>query len=146
MLILSILNLSFISTFIQSNFTEVDERVIDYLGSTENDFYQKTGFRYDFLLYSFYPIILGYYYIYIQKFRDTFYEQIYSMYLLLNSFWLIVIRIPFNDRFAYFSWFWMPFLLLYPLCRQQIFNHQYQKVALIIFSILLLNFALNILR
>jgi hypothetical protein len=142
-LIISILNLTFITSFIQDSFLSVDDRVGEYLSSKSNELY-KAGYRYDFLLYSLFPIITGYYYIYKLKFRDILYQQLYNIYLLVNSFWLLLIRIPFNDRFAYLSWFLFPLLLSYPLF---IMKHQKKKnikIAYIMLLIILLNFILII--
>lgn len=75
----------------------------------------KVGFRIDFILYSCAPIVLGYYYIYKRNFRDVFYKNLYNMYILANTFWILVIRANFSDRFAYLSWFVYSAVLLYPL-------------------------------
>ena len=141
-LIISSLNVSFMTSFIQEYFFAFDYRIDLYLSSKSNELY-KSGFRYDFLLYSLIPIIIGYYYIHNLKFRNVLYQKLFNMYIIVNSFWLLLIKIPFNDRFAYLSWFLSPFLLLYPLF---IMKHQKNKIkiAFIMLYIILLNFILII--
>lgn len=82
----------------------------------------KVGFRWDFLLYSTLPIILGYYYIYRLNYKNEFYELLYRMYLAANGFWVLVIRANFTDRFAYLSWFLFPILLAYPVLSKQLYR------------------------
>lgn len=98
----------FFSTFIE------DERT-DYL--TRQNAAYKQGFRWDFVVYSLIPIIIGAYYIFKKGFKDKLYWLFYNAYVLTNSFWVLVIRANFTDRFAYLSWFMIPFILAYPLLR-----------------------------
>jgi hypothetical protein len=37
-----------------------------------------------------------------------------NTYLLANSLWILLIEANFSNRFAYLSWFMMPWVLLYP--------------------------------
>lgn len=89
-----------------------DERT-GYL-SAVNDRY-NIGFRIDFILYSLLPMLVGYYFIFKKEVSDRFYVMIYNAYLLTNMFWILVIRANYSDRFAYLSWFLIPFILVYPL-------------------------------
>jgi hypothetical protein len=97
-----------------------DERMSGYLEQDESQALMryKVGFRWDFVVYSLIPLVAGWYYIVKQRFNDHFYKTIYSAYILANSFWILVIRAPFSDRFAYLSWFMMPILLGYPLIQR----------------------------
>lgn len=144
--VISFFNLSFISSFIQNIFVDTDVRVMEYLTQTENELYVKSGFRTDFLLYSVIPIITGYYYLFNKEFKSLFYQQFYNVYLVTNSFWLLVIRIPFADRFAYLSWFLYPFIMLYPLLVKKIIPQQYTKIIMIMGGLILFNFVLSVLR
>jgi len=45
---------------------------------------------------------------------DPFYARLVNTYLLSNAIWLLVIHAEFSNRFAYLSWFMMPWVLLYP--------------------------------
>lgn len=107
--------LSFVSGgFFQTLFsTFSSDKRVGYL-TAENEFY-NIGFRADFILYSMAPIIVGYYYIFKRGFKSAFYSNLYNAYILTNIFWILVIRANFSDRFAYLSWFMLPFLLVYPL-------------------------------
>ena len=147
MLCVSLLDISIFSEAIQMVTDNIDNRVEGYLSATQDANYLKVGFRWDFVIYSMIPIVIGYVYIYKKGFTDRFYCHLYNCYLLANSLWLIVIRIPYTDRFAYLSWFLMPILLLYPLLRKKdVFNRQPMIVTVIIFFLSALNFTMNVLR
>jgi hypothetical protein len=45
---------------------------------------------------------------------DPFYARLVNAYLLTNAVWVLVIHANFSNRFAYLSWFMMPWVLLYP--------------------------------
>ena len=45
---------------------------------------------------------------------DPFYARLVNTYLLANALWVLVIQTSFSNRFAYLSWFMMPWVLLYP--------------------------------
>jgi len=93
------------------------------------------GFRWDFLIYSSIPTIVGFYFIFRRNFKDEYYHWIYNIYLITNSFWIIIIRAAYSNRFAQISWFIMPLVLIYPFMKQR-FWHNHEKVlgfAIIIF-------------
>lgn len=102
-----------------------DDRMSSYANATEyNSLFSSTGFRWDFLLYSSIPIIM-YWYVNIWKdLRDGWYNIISTTYMLANSFWIIVIRMPFSNRFAYLSWFLYPIMIVYPLCNMRAWENQ----------------------
>lgn len=103
--------------FFQSIFTSLsgDSRT-SYL-TTLNDNY-NIGFRLDFIIYSLVPLLVGYYYIYRRNYKSRFYSNLYNAYILTNIFWILVIKANFSDRFAYLSWFMIPFILLYPILKE----------------------------
>lgn len=128
--------LSFILSFAMGKYFEVmfqgfvEDHRTAYLNSAGTEGY-KVGFRWDFLIYSMIPIVLGYYYIYKLKLRSAFYQFVWRAYLGTNAIWVLVIRANFTDRFAYLSWFLFPILLFYPLLNQQLYrnvNDHYQKL------------------
>lgn len=84
----------------------------DYDGTHE---IYNVGFRVDFLIYSIIPVLFAKYNL--KKVGDDIplYRVIYRTYLLVNASWLLLIRLPYTDRFAYLSWFMIPFILLYPV-------------------------------
>ena len=96
-----------------------DDSRTSYLNNMQNTSYQ-VGFRVDFIIYSLTPIIIGYYFIFKKKFRDNFYTLLYNSYILTNIFWILVIRANYTYRFAYLSWFMMPFIMVYPLLKQKL--------------------------
>lgn len=126
-----------VSLFAGSTFESFFMRYVDtrrttyFMVDTAKTIY-KVGFRWDFLFYSFIPIALGYYYIFILNFRSMFYRWVYNAYLIANSFWVLVIRAEFTDRFAYLSWFLFPILLMYPVLTQQFYRDvSRQKVHIV---------------
>ena len=69
-----------------------DERFSSYLTSTEySSNFSKTGFRWDFLLYSSVPVIIGYYVIIKKGLRDRKYEILLNTYIIANAFWILII-------------------------------------------------------
>lgn len=112
----------------------MEDRVIYYLAGnlTKSDY--NIGFRWDFLLYSASGVFAGWYYIYKLKIKDKFYQQIYNIYLITNSFWVLIIRAPFSNRFAYLSWFMLSIVLIYPLLKYYAVNRQPVKVAQILLA------------
>lgn len=100
---------------------------LSYLGTIDADKFSRTGFRWDFLIYSMMPIILGYYIIYRRNIRNRMYEIILNTYTLSNAFWVMVIRANYSNRFAYLSWFMYPIVLAYPLLRLDIWNGRQGK-------------------
>lgn len=107
-------------SFFQGIFSSVlgDEERASYLTTDAASTHYKVGFRVDFIIFSCVPIVMGYYMIYKRKFKDVIYKNLYNMYLLANTFWILVIRANFSDRFAYLSWFIYCPLLIYPMIKQ----------------------------
>lgn len=105
-----------------------DKRV-SYLTSIDDGMFSHTGFRWDFLIYSMMPIILGYYIIIKRGIRNNRYELLLNTYTLANAFWVMVIRANYSNRFAYLSWFMYPIVLAYPLLKLDIWDNQQGKRA-----------------
>ena len=60
------------------------------------------------------------------------------MYILANTFWILVIRANFSDRFAYLSWFIYSAVLIYPLVTNpKIVQNSSKWVSLIILGLTL---------
>ena len=68
-----------------------DDRLAGYLSgnSSELDSAIKTGFRWDFLFYSAFPVFAGWYFIIKKGFQDHFYNQVLNTYLICNTFWIL---------------------------------------------------------
>ena len=117
-----------------------DERMAE-LGKTGEDVLDEWGvvmenhFRWDFLLYSAMPILLGFYTMFIRKVYNNTYLMLLGTYIYANAFWVLVIRDLFSNRFAYLSWFLYPIVLAYPLFNLPVFerNHS-QKAAWILLA------------
>lgn len=110
-----------------------DDRLDQYINAeiVEGRF-SRTGFRWDFLLYSSMPILLGYYLVVKRKIKDIRYDLLLGTYILSNSFWIMVIRAEYSNRFAYLSWFLYPVVLAYPLIRLKLWKKtQGQKLGFI---------------
>lgn len=112
-----------------------DDRLSGYLSLEESDETKDAiaaaRFRWDFLVYSFMPILLGWYCIFKKKICDLNYHLLLGTYVYSNAVWVILIRLPFSNRFAYLSWFLYGIVLAYPLLKFNLWKHQGRKVALI---------------
>ncbi len=112
-----------------------DDRLAAYLSeSTKVENVGKTGFRWDFIFYSSFAVFTGWYFIIKNKFEDKFYNQIYGVYLICNSFWILVIRANFSNRFAYLSWFLMAIIIIYPFLKKQFFEFQEVVIAKVVIA------------
>jgi hypothetical protein len=107
-----------------------DERFNQYLNSNEyaEDF-SSTGFRWDFLAFSSLPVFIAWRFISKYKYNDATYNWLFSIYLIANAFWVLVIRAEYSNRFAQLSWFIMPLVLIYPYCMKEFWPNQSQKTA-----------------
>lgn len=106
-----------------------DDRLNTYITSSDYDEeFSSVGFRWDFLLYSIMPMILGWHIVFKKKVYDQTYLMLLNTYILSNSFWIMVIRASFSNRFAYLSWFMYGILLAYPLFKLPIWKNQGNKL------------------
>jgi hypothetical protein len=123
-----------------------EERTSGYLAS-EGEFdeqFSSLGFRWDFLLYSATGTFAGWYFIIKKKFEDRLYTHMYNIYLLANTFWILVIRASFSNRFAYLSWFMLAVVIIYPLLKNQFFERQHRVVGTIMLLYFLFTFVLTV--
>lgn len=107
-----------------------DDRMDSYLFTTTKEYTSFGSFRWDFLLYSSVPVILTWYVTEKKKIKDNVFNVLACTYILSNSFWVMVIRASFSNRFAYLSWFLYPIVLAYALIRLHIWDDQDRKVAI----------------
>lgn len=103
-----------------------DDR-LSYISEGSDGQYTKMGFRWDFLIYSMMPIILGYYVVIKRGIQNRTYLILLNTYTLANAFWVMVIRASYSNRFAYLSWFMYPIVLAYPLLKLDIWGDQQGK-------------------
>lgn len=101
-----------------------DDRMDTYLNADEETMEQfsTVGFRWDFLLYSCVPIVMGWYLIFRKRIYNNTYLLLLGTYIFANAFWIMVIRSSFSNRFAYLSWFLYPMVLSYPLLKLPIWK------------------------
>lgn len=113
-------------------FLQGEERLSDYLTATTdvaNNIVVTGTFRWDFLAYSAIGVIVGYYFIFRYNYKDKYYHWIYNTYLATNTFWILVIRATFSNRFAQISWFIMPLVLIYPFMRKRFWENHEKMLA-----------------
>jgi hypothetical protein len=115
-----------------------DDRLEQYaaIAGQYDDQFSSIGFRWDFLLYSALPIVIGAFFIFARKRFDPFYLKLFSTYVISNAVWLLLIELPFSNRFAYLSWGIMGLVIAYPLIKWKVFRQQQ-----IVFALLLVGLA-----
>lgn len=79
-----------------------------------------TGMRYDFVLYSAIPILLGWWYKIKYDIMDEEYDFVLNLYILLNALWMLCMYASFTNRIAALSWFLYPLVLIYPFLSAKI--------------------------
>ena len=94
--------------------------------------FSSAGFRWDFLFYSAFGIVAGYYFIFVKKITDSFYIHLFGIYVIANAFWVLVITANYSNRFAYLSWFLMAPVIAYPMFRYKIWKDQYKIFGIIL--------------
>ena len=139
-----------------------DDRMTQYSNgmSEYGDQFSNTGFRWDFLLYSAMPVWMTWFvckkaekerklYGDTQEEAETgitgagriadansmrIFNILATTYILANSFWVMVIKAAFSNRFAYLSWFLYPVVLAYAVVRLHLWPDQDRKAALILLA------------
>lgn len=99
-----------------------DDRMSYLVSSGDDDIFVDKKFRWDFLLYSCMPILLGYYIVIKRQIQDRTFNILLNTYTLANAFWVMVIRAAYSNRFAYLSWFMYPLVLAYPLLKVDVWG------------------------
>lgn len=130
---------SIISVNLDSIFEEIgflDERIEQFTsGAIDQTDEYGARFRFDFLIYSIIPLYIANIWMRRYQYENEFYLSIYKTYLLGNSIWLLVMRMPFCDRIAYLSWFLIPIITLYPLLTYGIPQKNIQRVLAFIMAV-----------
>ena len=109
-----------------------DDRMSTYITTEYDGLFSNTGFRWDFLIYSVFPMLMGWYVCVTKRIRDDWFRTLCVTYCLCNAFWVIVIRAAFSNRFAYLSWFMYPIIIVYPLVNLPVWEDQDRKTAIIL--------------
>ena len=121
-LITSILHITFFQDLFGENLSDFDEHGANYLlmnaTSIESGYTGKTGFRYDFVIYSIIPILL-FNYIKKQKGKisDT-YTFLINIYIFTNAVWLLCMYANYTNRIAALSWILYPIIIIYPFVKE----------------------------
>lgn len=104
-------------TFFQRIFASLaDEGGAAYLESADSDWGGKTGFRWDFVLYSAMPVLVGYWTLFIRNIQvNRLYTFMLRVYLTVNSVWMLCMYAEYTNRIAYLSWCMYPIVLIFPL-------------------------------
>jgi len=97
--------------------------------------FSHTGFRWDFLLFSFVPILWGL--ICIKKLSkqgriDLFYKFLLCTYIYANAIWVLAIRANYSNRLAQLSWWMIPIVMAYPFYRMDVFYNRKRVMSLVL--------------
>ena len=101
-----------------------DEDGASYLLETNDNWGGKTGFRWDFIIYSMLPIVTGFYWVLRYNIKDAGFSILYNTYVLTNAVWMLCMYANFTNRIAYLSWFLYPIVLIYPLLKINLLDKQ----------------------
>ncbi len=124
-----------------------DDKLTKYLSAeAKAENFAHIGFRWDFLLYSLWPIAFGWWLINVKKMRDKYYTVLLNTYILANSFWVLVIRANYSNRFAALSWTLYPLLLCYPYLTHYFSRKQNKWLAAILTAMLAFTLLMYLLR
>lgn len=117
-LIISFLHITYFQDLFGENLADYDEHGANYLTtyatSIESGFTGKTGFRYDFILYSFIPIFI---FNIIKNQKDRISDKyifLINIYIISNAVWLLCMYANYTNRIAALSWSLYPVLIIYP--------------------------------
>lgn len=128
---------TFISSLLNNDTIIGDDRALTYFSGEKKEIFTDQRFRFDFVLYSAVPVLIGAWYLFKIKLNDNLFTLLFNLYLIANTVWILLIYVPFTNRVAYLSWFIMPIILIYPFLNTQSSNNNSIKLFLIIFGSLL---------
>lgn len=121
-----------------------NDKVGSYFTEDISEDFSKTGFRWDFLLYSSLAVLSGWYFIVKKGFNDKFYHQLFNTFLIANTAWILIIQVNFSNRFAYLSWFMMGLVIIYPLLKKNFFKNQNTIIARVLLFYFAFTYVLNV--
>ena len=112
-----------------------DDRMAGYANpEADTSGFSHSGFRWDFLFYSMWPVVMTWVNCVKRKCTDNWYRVLSITYCLSNAFWVMVIRASFSNRFAYLSWFIYPIIIAYPLVNIDTWEDQDRKTGYILLA------------
>lgn len=112
-LVLSLLLGNSVSDYLSSVVT-FDDRFTSYVKNSDN------SFRWDFFIFGVIPLVWSFVLWNKIKYRNAIYFWLVRIFIMVNGFWLLIIRANFSDRFAYMSWSLIPIILTYPLLDNEV--------------------------
>ena len=134
-LLLAILRITYFQTLFGA---WTDDHGAEYLlieaTNRDSGFGGKTGFRYDFVLYSLVPIVLGYYAIYKKNIRNNHYIFMLNVYTLTNAIWMLCMYAPFTNRIAALGWGLYSILILFPVLQPEWHKKNNNVVQIVAYS------------
>lgn len=102
-----------------------DQRLQRYVsGDVDATMFSRTGYRWDFILYSAVPILFGWFAVVRRKYKDKFFVMLLNVYIYSNAFWVLINSVAYSNRFAYVSWCLYPFILAFVLFKVPIMRNQ----------------------
>ena len=120
--IISVLHIKYFQNLFLSFGGDIDDKIIGYLGedlSTYKFSTLKSGFRFDFVLYSFIPILIGWLAIFKKGIQSDQYRFVLNLYTFINAIWMLCMYASFTNRIAYLSWLIYPIVLIYPFIKEK---------------------------
>lgn len=112
-----------------------DSRMESYASLDTGKFgFSNTGYRWDFLIYGAMPVLMGYIVLVKKEIKENWFRVLFVTYALANSFWILINRAAFSNRFAYLSWFMYPIIIAYPLIMMRVWPDQDRRTAIILFA------------
>ena len=112
-----------------------DDRMAGYANpEADTSGFSHSGFRWDFLFYSMWPVVMTWVNCVKRKCTDNWYRVLSITYCLSNAFWVMVIRASFSNRFAYLSWFIYPIIIAYPLVNIDTWEDQDRKTGYVLLA------------
>ncbi|MBQ0046814.1 MAG: EpsG family protein [Prevotellaceae bacterium] len=129
-ILLSLVAGGFFQNLLGTYLGAADARAASYTAQTDMSQFSRSGFRWDFILYSSVPVILTYYVTVKKHIQNRTFNILATTYIMANSVWVLVNSMAFSNRVAYLSWFLYPIVIAYALIRLHIWDDQDKKSAM----------------
>ncbi len=84
-------------------------------------------FRWDFLLFSALPILIGWFATVKLQIKDRYYQILLNTYILANAVWIVFMYAAFTNRFAMLSWCIYPYVACYPFLKFEMWSDPQQN-------------------
>lgn len=134
-MVLALAHVTYFQEIFSSN---ASEHANEYLKFDDTAWGGKSGFRWDFVLYSAVPVVTAFMAL-ARGYRSRFFNTVFTTYLITNAVWMLCMYVPFNNRIAYLSWLLYPVILVYPYLDRPFMRHQYRMAgALLVLQLLFL--------